>query len=75
VNTAFAFTLWNHTLRTLAAVESSIINSTMLIQIAALAWLFLGEPLTRQKIVGIALACGRSSFDCAGGRPHPRPLS
>ena len=56
VNTAFAFTLWNHTLRTLAAVDSSIINSTMLIQIAALAWLFLGEPLTGQKIMGMALA-------------------
>jgi drug/metabolite transporter (DMT)-like permease len=56
VNTAFAFTLWNHTLRTLAAMESSIINSTMLIQIAVLAWLFLGEPLTGQKIMGMALA-------------------
>ena len=56
VNTAFAFTLWNHTLRTLAAMESSIINSTMLIQIAVLAWLFLDEPLTGQKIVGMALA-------------------
>ncbi len=55
VNTAFAFTLWNHTLRTLSAVESSILNSTMLIQIAVLAWLFLGEPLTGQKIVGMAL--------------------
>ena len=56
VNTAFAFTLWNQTLRTLAAMESSIINSTMLIQIAVLAWLFLGEPLTGQKIMGMALA-------------------
>ena len=41
VNTAFAFTLWNHTLRTLSAMASSIINSTMLVQIAVLAWLFL----------------------------------
>jgi drug/metabolite transporter (DMT)-like permease len=56
VNTAFAFTLWNHTLRTLAAMESSVINSTMLIQIAVLAWLFLGEPLTAQKITGMTLA-------------------
>jgi drug/metabolite transporter (DMT)-like permease len=56
VNTAFAFTLWNHTLRTLSAVESSIVNSTMLVQIAVLAWLFLGEPLTRQQITGMALA-------------------
>lgn len=56
VNTAFAFTLWNHTLRTLSATESSVINNTMLIQIALLAWLFLGEALTAQALVGIALA-------------------
>lgn len=43
VNTAFAFTLWNHTLRTLTAVESSIIANLMLPQIAVLAWVFLGE--------------------------------
>lgn len=55
VNTAFAFTLWNHTLRTLSAMESSIINSTMLAQIAILAWLFLDEPLTPQKGIGMAL--------------------
>jgi len=56
VNSAIAFTLWNHTLRTLPAMESSIINSTMLVQIAILAWLFLGEGLTLQKIVGMSLA-------------------
>jgi drug/metabolite transporter (DMT)-like permease len=53
VNTAFAFTLWNHTLRTLSAAESSAINNTMLIQIAALAWLFLGESLTTTEIAGL----------------------
>jgi drug/metabolite transporter (DMT)-like permease len=56
VNTALAFTLWNHTLRTLPAVESSIINNTMLIQIAILAWLFLGDQLGSQEILGLALA-------------------
>lgn len=56
VNTAFAFTLWNHTLRTLSAMESSIINSTMLVQIAVLAWLFLGERLTWRETIGMALA-------------------
>jgi drug/metabolite transporter (DMT)-like permease len=56
VNTAFAFTLWNRTLRTLTAVESSIINSTMLGQIALLALFLLGETLTWQKAIGIALA-------------------
>ncbi len=55
VNTAFAFTLWNHTLRTLSAMESSVINNTMLIQITILAWLFLGETLTGLEIVGLIL--------------------
>lgn len=56
VNTAFAFTLWNHTLRTLSAVQSSVINSTMLAQIAVLAWVFLGERLTGQQLSGLILA-------------------
>jgi drug/metabolite transporter (DMT)-like permease len=56
VNTALAFTLWNHTLRTLSAMESSIINNTMLIQIAVLAWLFLGEPLSWRMVLGMILA-------------------
>jgi drug/metabolite transporter (DMT)-like permease len=56
VNSAFAFTLWNNTLRTLSAVESSIINNTMLVQIAILAWLFLGETLSGRQIVGLILA-------------------
>ena len=59
VNTALAFTLWNHSLRALSATESSIINNTMLIQIAILAWLFLGESLELLQIVGLLLvACG-----------------
>ncbi len=56
VNTAFAFTLWNHTLRQLTAVESSLINNTMLIQIALLAWLFLDEPLGPKEMMGITVA-------------------
>ena len=56
VNTALAFTLWNHTLRQLTAMESSIINNTMLIQIVILAWAFLGEPLGWGAVVGIGLA-------------------
>jgi drug/metabolite transporter (DMT)-like permease len=52
VNTAFAFTLWNHTLRTLSAVESSIINNLMLPQIAILAFVFLGETLNGKEILG-----------------------
>lgn len=56
VNTALAFTLWNHTLRTLSAVQSSVTNNTMLIQIAILAWLFLGERLAPIEIAGLLVA-------------------
>jgi drug/metabolite transporter (DMT)-like permease len=56
VNSALAFTLWNLTLRLLTAVESSIITNTMLIQIAILAWIFLGERLTAQEVGGLLLA-------------------
>ena len=53
VNTAFAFTLWNHTLRQLKAVESSIINGTMLIWIPVLAVLFLGERVNAREILAL----------------------
>lgn len=56
INTAFAFTLWNVTLQSLSATESSVINNTMLIQIAVLAWIFLGEAITLKEGIGLALA-------------------
>ncbi len=56
VNTALAFTLWNHTLRRLTAIESSLINNTMLVQIAILAWIFLGESIDMQEGFGLLLA-------------------
>jgi drug/metabolite transporter (DMT)-like permease len=56
VNTAFAFTLWNRTLRTLSAMESSIINNTMLIQIPLLAVIFLGERITWRAGIGLVVA-------------------
>jgi len=56
INTAFAFSLWNHTLRHLTAVESSIINNTMLIQMAVLAWIFLGERLGLIEMIGLVFA-------------------
>jgi drug/metabolite transporter (DMT)-like permease len=56
VNTAFAFTLWNHTLRTLTAVESSVVANTMAIQVAVLAIMFLGERLGVAQIGGLVLA-------------------
>jgi drug/metabolite transporter (DMT)-like permease len=56
VNSALAFTLWNITLRTLSAMESSVINNTMLFQIAILAWIFLDERLSGRQVFGILMA-------------------
>jgi len=56
VNSAYAFTLWNRTLRTISAMESSLINSTMLIQIPVLALIFLGEEPSSKEILGMVLA-------------------
>ncbi len=55
VNTAFTFTIWNYTLQTLTAMESSIINSTMMVQIAILAWVFLNESIDFKGIIGLLL--------------------
>jgi drug/metabolite transporter (DMT)-like permease len=75
VNTALAFTLWNVSLRTLSATESSVINNTMMIQIAILAWVFLGEALGGLALAGMGLAAagialvqirGRARAHCAG---------
>lgn len=54
VNTALAFTLWNRSLRGLTAVESSVLNNTMLVQVAILAWAFLGETHGSLEIAGLA---------------------
>ena len=56
INTAVAFTIWNLTLRILTAMESSIINGTMLIQIAVLAWIFLGEEISLLEGIGMLIA-------------------
>jgi drug/metabolite transporter (DMT)-like permease len=58
VNTSFTFVLWNRTLQTLTAVESNIISNAMLVEIAVLAWLFLGEHLTLLDLAGLASVIG-----------------
>ena len=40
INTAFAFYLWNKALKGLQATEASIINNTIILQIALLAGFF-----------------------------------
>lgn len=71
VNTAFAFTLWNHTLRTLSAVESSIINSLMMPQIAIQAFVFLDETLSGKEILGLILVSLGVIVVQLKGRPSP----
>jgi drug/metabolite transporter (DMT)-like permease len=69
INTALAFTLWNSTLKTLTAVESSVINGTMMIWIPLLAVAFLGERVGAIQIVGLALAgAGTLLVQLAGPR-------
>jgi drug/metabolite transporter (DMT)-like permease len=55
VNTALAFTLWNLTLRRLPAMESSMLNNAMTVQIPVLAVIFLGESLGVKEILGLVL--------------------
>ncbi|MBA2556645.1 MAG: EamA family transporter [Chloroflexi bacterium] len=46
-------------MRRLTAIESSVLNTAMLVQIAILAWVFLGETLDLRQVVGLGLAlCG-----------------
>lgn len=37
-------------------LESSVLNNTMLVQIAVLAWWFLGQALTPREIAGMVLS-------------------
>ena len=55
INTAFAFTLWNHTLRTLTAMESSIINGTILVWITIFAVTILGESVNVREVIGLVI--------------------
>lgn len=55
VNTAIAFTLWNKAMQKLKALEITIINNTMLIQITFLAVIFLGERPKPLEWVGLAI--------------------
>jgi drug/metabolite transporter (DMT)-like permease len=72
VNTALAFTLWNRSLRTLTAVESSVINNSMLIQVGVLAWIFLGEGFGPRQGVGLALAAlGTMLVQLRAGKQTP----
>lgn len=56
IHTALTFVTWNRVLRVLTAVEASVVNNLMLVFIAVLAWVFLGETITAQGALGLVLA-------------------
>ena len=66
-NTSFAFVLWNHTLRTLTAVESNIITNVMVVEIAVLGWWFLGERLSALDLLGLGLVIAGTILVQLGG--------
>jgi drug/metabolite transporter (DMT)-like permease len=55
VNTPLAFLLWNHALRFIHAYELSVIQNSMLVQIAILAWIFPDERVPYVMTLGIIL--------------------
>lgn len=69
VNTALAFTLWNRSLQRLTALESAGINNSMLVQIAVLAWAFLGESPGVAGIIGVVAVTVGIVLTQAGGDP------
>lgn len=71
VNTALAFSIWNYTLRVLRAMESTFINSTMMIQIALLGWIVFNEDLSGLKIVGMVLALAGLILTQLRRQPEP----
>lgn len=54
-NTAIAYALWDHALRELSAAEASIILSTILVQVAILGAVFLGETITLRETIGLVV--------------------
>jgi probable blue pigment (indigoidine) exporter len=55
-NTAVAWSLWNHALRTLTAFEANIVANTTVFQVGVLGWIFLGEPLSGRQILAMIVA-------------------
>ncbi len=55
VNTAFAFTIWHQAMRTLNALHAGVIASAQIVEVAVMAWWFLGESLTAGRVVGSVL--------------------
>lgn len=56
INTAFAYVLYNHSLRVLTALEMNAMLNLSPLGTAVLGWFLLGERLTTVQITGMATA-------------------
>lgn len=55
VNTAFAYFLYNHALKTITALEMNVLLNLSPLGTALLAWLILGETLSAIQILGVLI--------------------
>jgi len=53
INTAVAYILYNHALKTITALEMNVFLNLSPLGTAVLAWLLLGESLTSTRLLGI----------------------
>lgn len=53
VNTAVAYVLYNHSLKTITALEMNVLLNLSPLGTAVLAWFFLGESLSLVQLLGI----------------------
>jgi len=69
VNTAFAYFLYNHALKTITALEMNVLLNLSPLGTALLAWLILGETLSPIQFLGILIVIvGVTIVQIAGNR-------
>lgn len=69
VNTALAYTLWNHALRTLKAFELNVLSNLTPLATASMAWFLLREPLHPHQIIGILVVLSGVTLVQWGAQP------
>ncbi len=74
MNTAVAFSLWNHALRVLTAFEANVIGNTTIFQVGILGWVVLKESLSGRQIGGMILAAAGVLLSQWRALRRPAPL-
>lgn len=69
-NTAFAFVLWNWSLKAIPAYELTILQDLMLVEIALFALFFLGESITPVMVGGMGMVLAGVLVVQLKGRPR-----